>query len=146
MEPLLIVLIPGLAGGLVLALLIASRRTGTPATFVPRRLEALSPALINMSSIKVEGLGGLGMVAAVVAVAIADPRIRLATIIALVLGAGLALFLIAVRRRDGSLSSSGKGPDDRSMFPILHSSANRQPDDSDARQAPVVKDRLICHA
>ena len=35
MEPLLIVLVPGLAGGLVLALLIASIRQGTPPTFVP---------------------------------------------------------------------------------------------------------------
>jgi hypothetical protein len=107
MEPLLIILVPGLFGGLVLALLIAARRQGTPPTFVPRRLAAPSPALINMAHIPVEGVGGLGIVAAVVAVAVSDPRIRLATILASVLGAGLALALIAMRRRTGALPSSG---------------------------------------
>ena len=58
------------------------------------------------------------MVAAVVAVAISDPRIRLATILAAVLGAGLALVLIAVRRRTGALPSSGEGPDHPSTLGI----------------------------
>jgi hypothetical protein len=122
METVLLILVPGTLGGLVLALLIARIRRTTPPTFVPRRLEAPSPALINMAHIRVEGLGGLGMVAAVIAVAIADPRIRLAIIIASVLGAGLALGLIAMRRRTGGLSSSGDGPDDRST---LHLETNR---------------------
>ena len=109
MEPVLIVLIPGLIGGLVLALLIAGIRQGTPPTFVPRRLAAPSPALINMAHIPIEGVGGLGMVAAVLVVAVSDPRIRLATILAAVLGAGLALLLIAMRRRTGPLPSKGDG-------------------------------------
>ena len=114
MEPLLIILVPGLFGGLVLALalLIAGKRQGTPCTVVPRRLAAPSPALINMAHIRVEGIGGLGMVAVAVAVAVSDPRIRLAMIVAAVLGAGLALVLIAMRRRTGALPSSS-GPDDR---------------------------------
>jgi hypothetical protein len=87
----------------------------TAPTFVPKRLEPTSPSLINMSSIKVEGLGGLGMVAAVVAVAIADPRIRLAIIIAGVLGAGLAFFLIRARRSSGGLHSGGD-PDADSLL------------------------------
>jgi hypothetical protein len=72
METVLLVLIPGNLGGFLLALLIARFRRTTPPTFVPRRLEAPSPALINMAHIRVEGLGGLGLVAAVTAVAIAD--------------------------------------------------------------------------
>jgi len=115
MEPLLMVLIPGLFGGLILSWLIGRHGSTTPPTFVPRRLEAPSPSLINMSSIKVEGLGGLGMVAAVIAVAIADSRIRFAMIIALVLGAGLAIGLIAMRRRAAETGSSA-GPDDRSLL------------------------------
>ena len=115
MEPLLIVLIPGLFGGLVLSWLIGRRRSTTPPTFVPRRLEAPSPSLINMSSIKVEGLGGLGMVAAVVAVALADSRIRLAMIIALVLGGALALALIVMRRGAEQPGSDGD-PNDHSML------------------------------
>ena len=121
MEPLLIILIPGLLGGLVLALIIAFNGAfkravnwpRTPTVVVPRRLESPSPSLINMASIRIEGLGGLGMVAAVVAVAASDPRIRLATIAAAVLGAGLALVLIAMRRRTGGLPSSGDGPEDQ---------------------------------
>jgi hypothetical protein len=116
MEPLLIILVPGLVGGLVLALLIATNRQGTPSTVVPRRLAAPSPSLINMANIRVEGVGGLGMVAAAVAVAVSDPRIRLATILASVLGIGLALVLIAMRRRSGALPSSGDGTDDRSTL------------------------------
>jgi hypothetical protein len=118
MEPLLIILVPGVLGGLVLALLIGGHRKGTPSTFVPKRLADPSPALINMARIQVEGVGGLGMVAAVVVVAVSDPRIRLAIIMASVLGAGLALVLIAMRRRTGALSSSGDGPDEGSPLRI----------------------------
>ena len=118
MEPLLILLVFGLFGGLVLSLALARNRRGTPPTFVPRRLAAPNPALINMANIRVEGIGGLGMVAAVIAVAIADSRIRVAIIIALVLGSGLAFALIALRRRGGPLPSAGDGPDDRSILHI----------------------------
>ena len=118
MAPLLIILVLGVVGGFLLSVAIARDRRGTPPTFVPRRLEAPTPALINMAHIRVEGIGGLGMVAAVIAVAIADSRIRFAIIIALVLGAGLAFALIALRRRSGPLPSAGDGPDDRSMLHI----------------------------
>lgn len=118
MEPLVNLLVLGVLGGLVLSWLIARHRRGTPPTFVPRRLDPPTPALINMAHIRVEGIGGLGMVAAVIAVAIADSRIRVATIIALVLGGGLAFALIALRRRSGALPSSGDGPDDRSLLHI----------------------------
>jgi hypothetical protein len=139
MEPLLIILVPGVFGGLVLALLIAGNRWGRPSIVVPRRLPAPSYALINMAHIQVEGIGGLGMVAAVVAVAVTDPRIRLAMIAAAVLGTGLALVLIARRRRTGALPSNGDGPDDRSVLHI----------DSDRRRTPGVRgtvDRLECAA
>jgi hypothetical protein len=117
MEPLLIILVPGMLGGLVLAVILAGKRQGTPpSTVVPRRLAAPSPALINMAQIKVEGVGGLGMVAAVVLVALADPRIRLATIVGAVLGLGLAIVLIARRRHNGATPSLGDGPDDRSVL------------------------------
>ena len=94
----------------------STRRKATPSIVVSRRLAAPSPSLINMASIKIEGIGGLGMVAAVVAVAVSDPRIRLATLIAATLGLGLALVLIAMRRHTGALPSSGDGPEDRSTL------------------------------
>jgi hypothetical protein len=123
MESLLIILVPGVFGGLVLALVLASLRWGSPSTVVPRRLAAPSYALINMAHIRVEGVGGLGMVAAVIAVAVTDPRIRLAMIMASVMGTALALVLIAKRRRTGALPSNGDGPDDRST---LHLDAERR--------------------
>jgi hypothetical protein len=126
MDPLLIILIPGLFGGLVVALLIAATRQGTSATFVPKHLAPPSPTLINMAHIRVEGLGGLGMVGAVAIVAVTDSRIRLATIIALVLGGGLALLLIAMRRRTGSLPSAGGGPEDRSVLHLEREGRSRQ--------------------
>jgi hypothetical protein len=126
MEPLLLILIPGLLGGLALALLIAGTRRGTSPTFVPRRLAAPSPSLINMANIRIEGVGGLGMVAAVVVVAVTDSRIRLATIMALVLGGGLALVLIAMRRRTGSLPSAGDGPEDRSVLHLEDERRSRE--------------------
>jgi hypothetical protein len=125
MEPLLI-LIPGLFGGLVLALLISIARRGTPPTFVEKRLSPPSPSLINMANIRVEGVGGLGMVAAVAVVAVADSRIGLATIMAFVLGGGLALLLIAMRRETGSLPSAGDGPDDRSVLHLESEGRSRQ--------------------
>jgi hypothetical protein len=118
MEPLLMVLVPGVLGGLVVAMLIASNRLWTPSAVVARPLDAPSPSLINMAHIRVEGVGGLGMVAAIVIVAISDPRIGFVTLLAAVLGAGLALALIALRRRTGALPSSGGGPADRSILGI----------------------------
>lgn len=115
MEPLLIILVPGVIGGIVLSLFIMRLRRTTPLTFVAKRLEPTSPSLINMSSIKVEGLGGLGMVAAVIAVAIADPRIRLAVIIAAVFGGALGYVLIRARRSSGGLHSGGD-PDGDSLL------------------------------
>jgi hypothetical protein len=136
MEPLFIVLILGVVGGLALALLIAARPNRPASTVVPRRLDAPTPALINMAHIRVEGLGGLGMVAAVIAVAIADSRIRLAIIIAAVLGTGIALALIAIRRRTGALPSSGGGPDDRSLLHLDAPSRSRSADDPPDSKAP----------
>jgi hypothetical protein len=125
MEPLLI-LIPGLFGGLILALLIRGIRRGSPSTFVPIHLAAPSPTLINMANIRVEGVGGLGLVGAVVIVALNDSRIGLATILALVFGAALAVVLIVMRRRTGSLPSAGGGPDDRSVLHLEDEGRSRQ--------------------
>ena len=116
MEPLLIILLPGLVGGVVLALLIRGSRRAFPPTLAPNRLAAPSPTLINIAHIPVEGVGGLGMVGAVVIVAVNDSRIGLATIAALVLGIVLALVLVVMRRRTGSLPSAGGGPEDRSVL------------------------------
>lgn len=107
MEPLLIVLVPGVLGGIILAALLASKRINLPTGVGDRRLEPPSPSLINMAHIPVGGGGGLGIVAAVIAVALAEPRIRIPIGIAAVLGAALAWTLIVRRRRRGPLASAG---------------------------------------
>jgi hypothetical protein len=135
MEPLLI-LIPGLFGGLLLALLIRGSRRAFPPSLVPRHLSGPSPSLINMAHIRVEGVGGLGMVAAVAIVAIADSRIGLATVMALLLGGGLALVLIAMRRRTGSFPSVGDGPGDRSVLHLEGEASSDVRIDSRLRRTP----------
>jgi len=105
MEPLIIVLVPGVLGGIILAVLLGGRWIDLRTRGVERALESTSPSLINMAHIPVQGGGGLGIVAAVIAVALADPRIRVAIGIAALLGVVLAAVLIARRRERGPLSS-----------------------------------------
>src|SRR5262245_64791916 len=115
MEPLLIILVPGVLGGIILAGLLGSRRITLRAGGGDRRLAPPSPSLVNMAHIPVEGGGGLGIVAAVIAVALADSRIRVAIGIAALLGVALAWVLIALRDRR-SLASGGDDPGAHSML------------------------------
>ena len=115
MEPLLIILVPGVVGGIILAVLLATRRIAVR-TGGDRRLAPPSPSLINMAHIPVEGGGGLGIVAAVIAVALADPHIRVAIGIAALFGAGFALLLIMLRRDRGPLVSGGDDSGPHSML------------------------------
>ena len=130
MEPLLI-MAPGAIGGLVLAFLIARLRYKVPSTFVPRRLDAPNPALINMAQIKVEGVGGLGLVLAVLAVALSNPGIREALIVSFLLGAGLAICLVAVHRRLGA-AHEHDGPDDRSTLHLVADGRRARAERTDA--------------
>jgi hypothetical protein len=79
--------------------------------------------MINMARIRVTGLGGLGMVAMAVTVAIFVPRIRLTMAIALVLGAALAAVLIGFRRKQGPLGSNN--------LPGAHSMLTLDPSEAD---------------
>jgi len=106
MEPLLIIVIPGLLGGVAFALLFIRLGGGPHGALGDARLEPPSTNIINMASIRVAGVGGLGMVAMAIIVAIFVPRIRLTMAIALLLGAVMAAVLIALRRRQGPLGSS----------------------------------------
>jgi hypothetical protein len=109
MEPLLIILIPGIAGGILLAVLLARwpARTALAAPPARRALAPPSPSLINMARIQIDGVGGLGMVAMALAVAISVPWIRLSVSLGLVLGVAVAAALITWRR-SGPLASSSR--------------------------------------
>jgi hypothetical protein len=117
MEPLIIIVVPGLLGGILVALLILHVRRG-PESAAPGRLEPPSPGLINMARIRINGIGGLGMVAMATTVAVFVPRIRATMTIALLLGAALAALLIAQRRRKGPLPSSSHHAGAHAMFVI----------------------------
>ena len=142
MEPLLIILIPGTLGGLALALLLPRLRRRTPGVAVPHHLEPPSPTLINMAHIRVEGVGGLGMVAAVLLVAATDPRIRLAILGAAVLGTALAVTLIALRRATGALPSGTDGPDGRLPLGLDRGPARQRGTDRPEPPAPTTVPRL----
>lgn len=111
MEALGLLMLFGLIGGGLIALLITRlhvhlRGPAGADAFVRR---PLSTDVINMASIKVAGIGGLGMVAVCVVVALTIPVIFLSTSIGLVSGAVLAGYLIRRRRRLGVMPSSGTG-------------------------------------
>ena len=107
MEPLLI-LIPGILGGVFVALIasrLSARRPPVPSQY---QLRTADPGLINMARIKIDGIGGLGMVAMAVIVAISVPWIRASVALSLILGVVVAALLIAWRYRSGPLTSSSR--------------------------------------
>lgn len=117
MEPLLIVILPGIVGGICLAWFISRMgpRPGGSANY--EHLEPPSTNIINMARIRVSGVGGLGMVAMSIVVAAFVPRIRLSMAIAFALGTALAVIMIALRRRTGPLASDNP-PGAHTMLPF----------------------------
>ena len=110
METVLFVLVPGLAGGLVLTLIFLRFNRRRPARAGEPDVPLLGPDAINMAHIPVAGVGGLGFVATALIVAIFIPEIGVSLAIGLALGAVLALGLILRRRSTGPMPSSGRHP------------------------------------
>jgi hypothetical protein len=69
-----------------------------------------APLTINMSTIRVAGVGGLGMVATIVVVAMAIPVARALLIAGIISGAVLAWWMIRSRRMRPVDGQSGSGP------------------------------------
>jgi hypothetical protein len=121
MNFLLIFVIPGLLGGIMTALLLfrwhARYRGATERPLVEPAPSGVFTVirgpqiqgLINMAQIRVEGVGGLGLVAMAAVVAVDVPRIRLTMAVAVLFGAGLAAALIGLRRT-GPLPSANRHP------------------------------------
>ena len=111
MDPVTLVLVPGLLGGLVFALLFARLRQRRPGSEPPPdafRNQPLSTDVINMAHIRVAGVGGLGLVATALWVAWFVPRIGQTLAVGLVFGVLIAVALILRRRRHGAMPSSGR--------------------------------------
>jgi hypothetical protein len=121
----------GIAGGLAFALVARFGRA-------PRRhVEVAAPGLeqgpetdvINIASIKVAGVGGLGLVAMAGAVALDVPMIGAAMGLGLGFGLILAAGLILVARRKGPMPSSGKGIGASTMLALREPAAPPSPPD-----------------
>jgi hypothetical protein len=131
MEPFLLILVPGLLGGIVVAL--CARWFGRPAEDAAaiHRLQSVSTDTINMARIRVAGVGGLGLVAMATVVALFVPRIRLSISIALALGLASAIVLILHRRRTGPLPSSGARPGGHTALAVYDPETATSPDAAD---------------
>ena len=113
MDPATGLLVLGFFGGLVVAgVTILLQRRSKPQSLgapVPYRQNPINIDVINMASIKVAGVGGLGLVAMAAAVALDVPRIAQSVGIGIGLGAIGAVIVIARRRGTGGMPSSGRG-------------------------------------
>jgi hypothetical protein len=112
LSPFGVILLPAVAGGLVVAAVLKWRRPRARPT--PTRdvfgKHAVSTDIINMAHIKVAGLGGLGFVAVAIVTAVTVPRIGEVMAIAAIGGGLIALVIIVWRRVHGPLHSTGSTP------------------------------------
>jgi hypothetical protein len=132
-DPVTLVLVPGVLGGLIVAWLVfrLQRRSSTAVSTDAFTRNGRASDVINMAHIRVAGIGGLGLVAMAATVAFNVPRIGQALAIAAVAGAALAAVLIAWRRKTGALPSTGARPGANTVLAIDASPApdNQRPCD-----------------
>lgn len=107
MEPFALVAVLGLVGGVVIALVSVRIHGRSLARRDPFEKDAPTD-VINMARIRVAGIGGLGLVAMALVVAIALPGVGIPLAAGAVLGVLLAVLLIAFRSRSGPMPSSGE--------------------------------------
>ena len=120
MEALAILMVPAAVGGLVLAILLFrfSRRTPGATVTDVFSAERLSSEVINASRIRVAGVGGLGLVAMALTVAIGVPGVGVPLALGGALGIVLAAVLIVRNRRKGPLPSAGGRPGANTVLSI----------------------------
>jgi hypothetical protein len=135
MDPVTLVLVPGILGGLAVAWLISRLQRRRPNMLpVPNEL-SISTDAINIAHIRAAGLGGLGLFAMALVVAVFVPSIRLAVSAGVLFGAVLGVFMILRRRRTGPLPSSGGSTGANVILSIDHpaDAENEDPDTSSSR-------------
>lgn len=132
MDPVMLVLIPGILGGLAIAWLIARVQAHGPRTLTYAPIERSAADVINISRIRAAGIGGLGLCAIALVVAWFVPRIGLTLGAGVVLGALLGAVMILRRRSKGPLPSSGRGTGANVILSIETSDASGS-EDTDGR-------------
>lgn len=140
MDPVTLVLVPGILGGLIIALgAFVSRRRDGGSSVLPPPYQPDDPItnMYNISSVRVAGVGGLGLLAMAGAVALNVPMIGLTMALGLGLGLIVAAALILAKRRSGPMPSSGKGLGASSVLALRESprtpGARDQGDPGDVR-------------
>lgn len=139
MDPIILIVVPGVIGGLAIALFIALQRRSSKHradTFG----ENPSTDVINMARIRVAGIGGLGLIAMAAVVAWFVPRIGQTLLIGLVLGVALAVTLILRRRKAGPMPSSGRSAGANAILSI---DRPMTPEEDEDRRT---QDRNMCGA
>lgn len=105
---LAVTVLVALVGGWLLAGLLALMNRRASSDVVTRSaIEPLSPDAINMAHIRVEGVGGLGLIAAGLVIAIYLPEIGFSLLAGVGLGAAIAVGLIAYRSHVSATSRRG---------------------------------------
>jgi hypothetical protein len=118
MDLILFLVIPGFFGGLVMALLILKRQRKSEKRAVAEVGDDRISSDINISRIRVAGIGGLGLVAMAIVVALNVPRIGQSLAAGLLLGMLFGAILILRRRRAGPVASSGRRPGANTVLSI----------------------------
>jgi hypothetical protein len=111
MEVIVTLAAAGVVGGLAMAAWLFRfnrAHSGTP-------LDSGAPKdgptdIINMAHIRVEGVGGVGMVLMAIAVALGVPQVGKSMATGLLLGGLLAVLLVRWRQKTGPMPSSGQRP------------------------------------
>jgi len=100
MDPLSVLVVPGLAGGVFVALSLAIVHQRFRSSDLPvRREDGILLDAINISHIPVDGIGGLGLVAGALIVAALVPSVGASLAVALTAGVVIGAGLILWRRR-----------------------------------------------
>ena len=127
-------LVASAAGGIVVALLLSVAHRLRPgqrqSDAFAQGTKAKGTDVINIASIRVAGIGGLGLVAMALAVALTIPRIGQTVALGAVLGAGLAVGLILWRRRLGPMPTSGRHPGANTTLSIDEAAGPANQDES----------------
>ena len=134
----MLIVVPGVLGGVVIAVAIAVYRWHFQSRQSEQRLpsEQLSTDVINVSSIRVAGVGGLGLVAMAAAVAWNIPRIGQTIELGFLLGILMAVALIVVRHRFGGMPSSGRHGGANTMLAIDDREPTHESDSERSAERP----------
>jgi len=94
-----IMVAPVVGGVIAASFLIVSRRSGLGASQVrPDPFEHSNTDVINVSHIRVAGVGGIGLMAVAAAMAVTFPRIGWSVVVSAIAGVALAVTWILMRR------------------------------------------------